>query len=276
MTTDQGFKKYVYQDFHLLAGVNIIPQRMEETPQNHVILLHQTESPVKILEMAADEKHYGLARSGDVNFIPAQMDNSCSWEDPLSYIRVDLNPFRVHSIAEQEEIVIINDFKASIRESFPKVAMILRWMYEEAVEENSRNSLYMDSLVNMLTVRLLRKHQTMIGDKVLHASPVAYREVIAYMREHLDQAISIEQLTRMTHQSPSHFMASFKKVTGYSPHQYVLKLRIEESKRLFRENEMTASEIAIHLGFNDQSHFTRHFKKIIGMTPLQWKRDFIL
>lgn len=80
----------------------------------------------------------------------------------------------------------------------------------------------------------------------------------------------------MTHQSPSHFMASFKKVTGYSPHQYVLKLRIEESKRLFRENEMTASEIAIHLGFNDQSHFTRHFKKIIGMTPFQWKRDFIL
>jgi len=54
---------------------------------------------------------------------------------------------------------------------------------------------------------------------------------------------------------------------GVAPHQYVLQQRIERSKQLLKQNELSIAEIALLCGFKNQSHLTTLFRKFTGMTP---------
>lgn len=63
-----------------------------------------------------------------------------------------------------------------------------------------------------------------------------------------------------------------KQTFGVSPHQYVLRQRIERAKTLLLQGDCSLVELADRLGFADQSHFIRQFKRFVGMTP----RAFVL
>ncbi|WP_420911246.1 helix-turn-helix domain-containing protein [Priestia aryabhattai] len=87
--------------------------------------------------------------------------------------------------------------------------------------------------------------------------------------------MTLDELTRISNLSPSHFINSFKQTLGVTPHQYLLKIRIERAKEKLQSSSLPLSEIAYELGFTDQSHFSRHFKKITGIPPLKWKQNFV-
>jgi AraC family transcriptional regulator len=92
-----------------------------------------------------------------------------------------------------------------------------------------------------------------------------------YVAANLGQDLSINELANLAHLSPYHFARFFKQSTGLSPHQYVLKRRIDEGKRLMRQTTLDLAEIAQQLGFRDQSHFTARFRKLTGVTPKRWR-----
>jgi AraC family transcriptional regulator len=68
--------------------------------------------------------------------------------------------------------------------------------------------------------------------------------------------------------SESHFSRTFKHITGETPHQFALRLRLERaSAALARSSAAGIASIAAECGFFDQSHFTREFRKKFGITP---------
>nr|WP_058998923.1 helix-turn-helix transcriptional regulator [Leptolyngbya sp. NIES-2104] len=67
--------------------------------------------------------------------------------------------------------------------------------------------------------------------------------------------------------SPHHFSRLFKQSTGLSPHQYVIRCRVERAKQLLLKGEMTIAEVAATVGFYDQSHFAHYFRRLMGVTP---------
>jgi len=64
-----------------------------------------------------------------------------------------------------------------------------------------------------------------------------------------------------------HFAREFKRATGTTPHQYLIKFRIERAKTLLNEDSLPLVEVGLRSGFSHQSHFTRLFRKITGTTP---------
>jgi AraC family transcriptional regulator len=72
--------------------------------------------------------------------------------------------------------------------------------------------------------------------------------------------------------SPFHFCRSFKKITGHTPMQFVVRLRIERSKKLlkFHSKSMSISQVAYAVGFYDSSNLNRHFKRLTGLTPTEF------
>jgi AraC family transcriptional regulator len=74
--------------------------------------------------------------------------------------------------------------------------------------------------------------------------------------------------------SPYTFGRLFTQTTGLTPHQYVLRARIKEAKRLLCEGRSTIAGVSLQLGFSDQSHFTRVFHKITGITPRKFVRGY--
>lgn len=78
---------------------------------------------------------------------------------------------------------------------------------------------------------------------------------------------SLKDLAAIARISPHHFAARFKQAMGYTPHQYVLRKRVEYSKLLLTNTNLNIVEVGEQAGFLTQEHFTKVFHKIAGLTP---------
>jgi AraC family transcriptional regulator len=65
----------------------------------------------------------------------------------------------------------------------------------------------------------------------------------------------------------------FRQSTGQTPHNFIVRRRIERAKGLLRKPDLQLADIALTCGFADQSHFTTSFRKATGLTPLRWRRE---
>ncbi|HZC35847.1 MAG TPA: helix-turn-helix transcriptional regulator, partial [Chthoniobacterales bacterium] len=72
--------------------------------------------------------------------------------------------------------------------------------------------------------------------------------------------------------SPYHFARQFKAATGLPPHQFLITRRVERAQQLLRgRRSLSLTEVAIGVGFSDQSQLSFHFKRIVGVTPGQFR-----
>lgn len=88
-----------------------------------------------------------------------------------------------------------------------------------------------------------------------------------YILENLSRRISVAELARVTCLSPSHFHAQFKDSVGLTPHQYLLKTRLDRAARMLRESEHPLVRIAEECGFSSQSALTTAMRRYLGLTP---------
>jgi transcriptional regulator GlxA family with amidase domain len=98
------------------------------------------------------------------------------------------------------------------------------------------------------------------------------RKVIAHVEANLSRRIPIQELARVVGLSASHFCRAFKCTFGASPHDYVLRRRVEIAQGLMLTTPEPLSSIAARCGMCDQSHLTRVFHRIVGETPYAWRR----
>jgi len=97
------------------------------------------------------------------------------------------------------------------------------------------------------------------------------KRVKAFIEGHIDQAISLADLARTAGLSRMYFAARFRVATGLSPHEYVLRRRIERSQEMLAQTSESLVEIAFNVGFQTQAHFTTVFKRFVGVTPGRWR-----
>jgi AraC family transcriptional regulator len=71
--------------------------------------------------------------------------------------------------------------------------------------------------------------------------------------------------------SPNHLVLLFTKATGLTPHQYVLRVRIESAKLHLKDEALSIAEVSRLTGFRTQEHFTKVFRKIVGVTPREFR-----
>ncbi len=93
------------------------------------------------------------------------------------------------------------------------------------------------------------------------------RQTIEYIEANLAGDLRLEEMAANAQMAPYTFARLFKKRMGMTPHQYLLRSRVTQAKRLLREGKLSIADISLQLGFSDQSHFTRVFHKITGVTP---------
>jgi AraC-like DNA-binding protein len=87
-----------------------------------------------------------------------------------------------------------------------------------------------------------------------------------YLHSMYQHQVSVADLAQAAGVSGTHVIRAFSAGTGMPPHAYLVSLRVERAKALLREGRSTA-EVALEIGFYDQSQLTRHFKRLTGVTP---------
>jgi AraC-like DNA-binding protein len=97
------------------------------------------------------------------------------------------------------------------------------------------------------------------------------KRVVEYVDHHLSGKITLLDLAAVAGLSRMHFASQFRAATGFRPHEYLLRRRIQRAEELLRQSTMTLVEIALTVGFQTQAHFTTVFKRFVGDTPYQWR-----
>ncbi|MGV6871850.1 helix-turn-helix transcriptional regulator [Pseudochelatococcus sp. B33] len=98
------------------------------------------------------------------------------------------------------------------------------------------------------------------------------KRVTAYIDENLTGAITLADLAEVAGLSKMYFAAQFRAATGYRPHDFVLRRRIEIARNLLSHSTQSIVDIALGVGFQTQAHFTTVFKKFVGETPKRWRQ----
>ena len=106
-------------------------------------------------------------------------------------------------------------------------------------------------------------------------APTAHSELmkkaLSFISKNFAMPLTLEQVANEVHLNPSYFSTIFKKSCGSSFKEYLNLVRIEESKRLLSNTDYSIIDIAIAVGFEDQSYFCKVFKKYTGLTPTGYR-----
>lgn len=95
-----------------------------------------------------------------------------------------------------------------------------------------------------------------------------------YLDKNYNKGISIQELSNLFGVSSGHFRSTFKERYGYSPKEYMTKLRIEDAKYYLTHYDVKLKEVAMRTGFYDEYQLSRLFKKYEKMTPLSYKAKY--
>jgi AraC-like DNA-binding protein len=118
---------------------------------------------------------------------------------------------------------------------------------------------------------LIRLGNCRTPTREMPAEPAAVLIGEEYIRDNLENSISLETLATLTGLSPYHFLRVFKAAKGLPPHTFQTQLRIDLAKKLLSRGADIA-DAAYTAGFSDQCHFTRKFKQFTGATPRQYQK----
>lgn len=135
-------------------------------------------------------------------------------------------------------------------------------------------AIYAQTMANALAVQLLVHHSAHSKPIKIHAGGLSSKHrklVVEFIHGHLDHHLGLDELASLVALSQYHFARAFKQSFGVSPHQYVIKKRIELSKALLSNKEATIHDVALDCGFSSPSHFAKCFRAHMGMTPKQFR-----
>ena len=106
-------------------------------------------------------------------------------------------------------------------------------------------------------------------------SPAKLRSVKAFVNENLSSNLSLTDIAALVQMGPCHFARAFKESTGLSPHQYLLRRRIDRAVEMLKDERSSLAGIAYDLGFSSQGHFTTVFRKFTGTQPTNFRERLL-
>jgi AraC-like DNA-binding protein len=159
--------------------------------------------------------------------------------------------------------------------SIPQEIMIyIRKFMSEVENKTSGYQKVLEALSTLISHCLIRELFKVDMNAKFTNYKFGIDRILEYMHQHYRDRITIEDLAQKSNASPSHFIRNFKKETGLSPIDYLIKLRIKKSQKLIMIGTMNMTEISHTCGFGSTSHFSSSFSKVVGISPKQYKNMY--
>ena len=244
-----------------------------ETPEfclDHYVVSFNMGQRLQVEQVVEGKSHSATYLQGTAVICPIHSGHSFRWNNELKTLSLNLKP----ELLSQNAIDLLG---TDCVELIPHFAFQDGLIYQigltlqaELRSQGCGSRLYSETLSNTLAIHLLRHYSTQNHRTLDCNGGLAQHKlklVTDYINDYLERELSLKELAAIAQVSQYHFCRAFKQMTGFSPHQYLIRQRVERAKRLIQKGEMSLSAVAIACGFTHQSHLHRHFKRLTGVTP---------
>lgn len=162
--------------------------------------------------------------------------------------------------------------------SASQITMLIKSLAQNLItiskqSEEFASSLYKNGLMTMLVVLILRACiYTENHSQASSRKHLLLDDLFIYINTHITEEITLERLEQTFYVSKYHISREFKRQTGTTIHQYIIKMKLDLCKRLIEEGK-PINEVYKLCGFGGYNHLFRAFKKEYGMTPKEYFRQ---
>jgi AraC family transcriptional regulator len=242
---------------HILAMGSRFPARFETAVDSHNSVCH-VKAPGALCLVPAGVSPVIRARS-DFELIVCAMDASLVNE---VHAELDSRPeseLRVRTIFED-----------------PAAQQLMKLLFDDLADSHPAGRLYTDQLIHALIYRFLfigREGAPPNTAKQVSALPRHILRRVIERMHNLDTELSLPVLAKESGYSRVHFVRMFRTATGYTPHNYLLKLRVDRARELLASPTLSLTDIALECGFSSHSHLSRVFRQVLGATPSEYRRS---
>ena len=251
---------------------------------NHLVVLH-LGPPVAVTQRTDGERaRERLVGTGGSAVLPAGLASEWRWGDRgegrADSLHMYLAPALIREAAEGVGVdPDLIEIRGGLDPYDPQIERIgLSLLPELEAEAPLGGALFVDALSRALTVHLLREHSTLGGRarRAAYSEPgepggglagPALKRATDYVGDNIAGDLTLAGIARAANTSPFHFSRLFKRSTGLSPHQYVIRQRVERARELLINTDLPLHEVAETAGFAHQSHMGHHLKRLLGVSP---------
>ncbi|MBB3181346.1 helix-turn-helix domain-containing protein [Variovorax sp. Sphag1AA] len=257
-----------------LRGVSCDPTSVYMHLRNHTVIAYVDGTP-RVTRRFGGREIAARVAPGELAFKDCGTGSEWSWDRPSSAIQVYLSPHLMDRVVADIHGPNAGPWRLRdcVQARDDEVLGLVHSIAREATARDAGASLMMKSLALQLAVRLVRRHAEPAPQTPARTGfdMARRRKITSFIASNLAHPLPVAMLASQENLSVDRFTRLFRDTFDCSPHQHVLKLRLQRARELLEQPSRSVAEIAWETGFADQSHLTRSFKRHFGEPPSQWR-----
>lgn len=218
-------------------------------------------------------------RSGEIAISDLRRDPRLIMDAPVHNLMMYLPRATMNALAEQANLPRVENLRF---DPGPGVPDDILWELGRSLLPSLRapeqvNRLFTDHIAIALASHVAYAYGRQGLTRPIRGGLASWQEKRAkeMILADLSGTASMDDIAAACGLSASHFARSFRKTTGFAPHTWLLRARVERAMALLRQRDVVVGDVAAICGFATPSHFARVFMRQIGMSPSAWRRQSV-
>ena len=167
---------------------------------------------------------------------------------------------------------------ASRKFAEPRLSAMVSAVHAEMIAGFPSGRLFLDSIEQAMAVTLVNGHAVRHRPVQIYRGGLGsarLRRIKELVHAKMEDDLSLDEMAESVGLSTAHFARMFRKSTGETPHQFVLRQRLERSKAMLRAPDARVLDVAVACGFKTQQHFAQVFRDVWGVSPTEYRQDLV-
>jgi AraC family transcriptional regulator len=159
-----------------------------------------------------------------------------------------------------------------------RLSALVAAVHAEMVAGFPSGRLFLDSVEQAMAVALVNGHAVRHRPVPIQRGGLGsarLRRIRELVRAKIEDDLSLGEMAESVGLSTAHFARMFRKSTGETPHQFVLRHRLERAKAMLRAADARVLDVAVACGFKTQQHFAQVFRGVCGVSPTEYRQDIV-
>jgi AraC family transcriptional regulator len=158
----------------------------------------------------------------------------------------------------------------------PRLHALVTAVHAEMVAGFPSGRLFLDSIEQAIAVALVKRHALRHRPLQIYRGGLGaarLRRIKELVHAKMEDDLSLDEMAQSVALSTAHFARMFRKSTGETPHQFVLRQKVEHAKAMLLAPDARIFDVAVACGFKTQQHFAQVFRDVCGVSPTEYRQD---